>query len=65
MSNSNLHRAQHKIDCFNKNHPNVGGCCCSGRQIPGPTGPTALGWKWHILFYLNRKGALNSYFCSL
>ena len=38
--NDNLRRAQQKIDCFNKEHPNACSCCCSGRQIPGPTGPT-------------------------
>ena len=38
--NDNLRRAQQKIDCFNKEHPNACGCCCSGRQIPEPTGPT-------------------------
>ncbi len=38
--NDNLRCAQQKIDCFNKEHPNACGCCCSGRQIPGPTGPT-------------------------
>ena len=38
--NDNLKRAQQKIDCFNKEHPNACGCCCSGRQIPEPTGPT-------------------------
>ncbi|MCX4254542.1 MAG: hypothetical protein OSJ63_04655, partial [Bacilli bacterium] len=37
---NNIHRAQQLIDCYNKEHPNAGGCCCSGRQIPGPTGPT-------------------------
>lgn len=36
----NIQRAKHIINCFHKEHPNIGGCCCSGRQIPGPTGPT-------------------------
>lgn len=35
----NIKKAQQLIDCYNKEHPNRR-CCCSGRQIPGPTGPT-------------------------
>ena len=36
----NIQRAQNIINCFHKEHPNACSCCCSGRQIPGPTGPT-------------------------
>jgi len=36
--NNNIRRARQIIDCYNKEHPNTGGCCCGG-QI-GPTGPT-------------------------
>jgi len=37
--NNNIKRAEQLIACYNKEHPNIG-CCCGGRQIPGPTGPT-------------------------
>lgn len=40
--NDNLRRAQQKIDCFNKEHPNACGCCFFGRQIPRPTRPQGL-----------------------
>lgn len=40
--NNNIRRAQHLIDCYNKEHPNAGGCCCFGATGPtGPTGPAA------------------------
>ena len=40
--NNNLQRAQAYIDCYNKNHPNSGCCCCFGPTGPtGPTGPAA------------------------
>ena len=40
--NNNLERARAYIDCYNKNHPNNGCCCCFGPTGPtGPTGPAS------------------------
>lgn len=40
--NNNLRRAEQLIACYNKEHPNQGGCCCFGATGPtGPTGPAA------------------------
>ena len=40
--NNNIQRAQAYINCYNKNHPNQGCCCCYGPTGPtGPTGPAA------------------------
>ena len=50
--NNNLKRAQAIIDCYNKNHPNSGCCCCFGPTGPtGPTGPAAAVSYTHLDVY--------------
>lgn len=38
--NNNIKKAEKLIACYNKEHPNSCGCCCSRGPI-GPTGATA------------------------